>query len=153
MAINHTTMSTLTGEQICPHRGKDCLGCAACAAMFCSVCMERNTRPAQGSNVANNPFVTGGGTVFRKKTIEAHATLYHEADLDKTQNSVTDCVRELNRSYRDQILVLLRNVYWMVKDYISVRKIVGLCALLRMQGVALGAEYCNAKDAQRYMTS
>ena len=40
-------VSTLTGEQICPHRGKDCLGCAACAAMFCSVCMERNTRPAQ----------------------------------------------------------------------------------------------------------
>ena len=115
--------------------------------------MERNTRPAQGSNIAYNPFVTGGSTVFRKKTIEAHATLYHEADLDKTQNSVTDCVRELNRSYRDQILVLLRNVYWMVKDYISVRKIVGLCALLRMQGVALGAEYCNAKAARDFLTS
>jgi hypothetical protein len=34
-------VSTLTGEEICPVRGKECLGCAACASMFCSVCMDR----------------------------------------------------------------------------------------------------------------
>ena len=124
-------VSTLTGEDICPVRGKECLGCAACAVMLCSVCMERNTKPAPGSNIGYNPFVTRGSTNFRKDNIQEHTNSYHKADLDQTQNSVTDCVSVLNASYRDKIVAVLRNVYWMVKENISMRKIEGLCALLR----------------------
>jgi hypothetical protein len=146
-------LSTLTGEEICPHRGKDCAGCAGCSAMFCTVCMERNGGPAPGSNIAHNPFVTGGCKIFRKQHIHTHTDLYHLTDLDKTQRSVTDCVSELNKSWRDRIISLLRNVYWLVKENISMRKIESLCVVMRMQGVALGAQYCNSKAARDFLTS
>jgi hypothetical protein len=78
--LGYFLVSTLTGEEICPHRGKDCLGCASCTTMFCSVCMERNTRPVQGSNIAYNPFVTGGSTIFRKAKIQERTNSYHKSD-------------------------------------------------------------------------
>jgi hypothetical protein len=67
--------------------------------------------------------------------------------------SITDSVLKANAAWKDSIISIMRNVYWLVKENVPMRKCESLCALMGMQGFPLGRKYVNAKAARDFLRS
>ena len=148
-----STLAVMDSEVMTCVNGAACAGCEQCAAMHCSVCVERNTPSVDVGRHTVNAWAKGGCTAFRQEAVQLHVRNYHTADLDQSQMSITDSVLKANAAWKDSIISIMRNVYWLVKENVPMRKCESLCALMGMQGFPLGRKYVNAKAARDFLRS
>ena len=131
----------LDGVEACPStRGASCSGCSGCKKMICSVCVERNIVPCKGSSA--NVYITGCCR-FRKSSVLEHAANYHGADLDPKQLDIVVLMKQSMDAHEAKIKAIFKQVYFLAKEGVPLRKIKSLNALAKLLGVNLGDKYVN----------
>jgi hypothetical protein len=139
--------------EICPSlEGEKCPGCPLCGRMMCTLCMERNTRGMLRGDDAKNPFVAGCSR-FKIGSCREHASIYHNADMDARQRTVSEGFAKQFADMREHLRHVFKNVYWLSKQKIALWKLPEMCELDRCKGYPMMRTYCTHVMAREMLMS
>ena len=141
-----TSASIAANTFKCP-RDAGCTGCDQCGRMCCSRCMQRGT---PGRTDGANPFVVGCSR-FHIQSVRGHADVYHP-ELKFGQTDVTVMIENMVQKEKARLTALFRNVYWLTRSKIALKKFKSLCDLVSFY-VPLGRMYVNKIMARDMLES
>jgi hypothetical protein len=123
--------------------------------MFCSLCVSKGCQNAfaKRKDKDGNDFV--GTADLLKRSVEEHARRFHAEDLAKVARPspvVAGFAAQLAEQ-RAQLLVLMREVYYLTRERSPLAHFEDLCHLSELQGLDVGAAYRNSKAAHDFATS
>ena len=129
----------ISEDEPCKRTGDgSCAGCAICARLFCSLCLQR------GDSIKKNTFTTGSD-YFHKKGVQGHRDLVcHQFDFrDVAQPTVVAGFAMQLEDEAVRMKTVMRNAYWLAGENLALWKLPSLCGLSRAQGLPLGKSYTN----------
>jgi len=129
----------ISEDEPCKRTGDgSCAGCAICARLFCSLCLQR------GDSMKKNTFTTGSD-YFHKKGVQGHRDLVcHQFDFrDVAQPTVVAGFAMQLEDEAVRMKAVMRNAYWIAGENLALRKLPSLCDLSCAQGLSLGKSYTN----------
>ena len=95
----------------------------------------------------SNAF-TKGCKNFHKAACRGHMNIWHPPRIG---GNVAEGIAKTIDEHADKVKGIMKNVLWLGKESVAVRKIKTLCQLTKLHGVPLGKHYVNEMAARDFV--
>ena len=119
---------------------KNCPGCSECARLYCTDCQNDG---------CSNAFVAGS-KYFHLNGVRLHKEAWHRP---RAGGDIAEGLAQTIDAHKEKIKGVMRNVLWLAKEKIALRKLASLCDLVELHGVVLGKHYVNHVAARDFTLS